>query len=117
MVTIKVIPAKYSSGNQELAVMQRIQESTLHSEPKHPGHKHVAQLLDHFYVENFGKTNLFIVLELLGPKVCGWGACFLPDLEYSQDMSRQLLLAVDYIHSLGIVHGGKSKKHFLSDST
>ncbi|KAF2658038.1 kinase-like protein [Lophiostoma macrostomum CBS 122681] len=101
LVTLKIIKAKHSQGNRELAVLQRLQQGSR----SHPGHRHIPQLLGHFYEGKIGNKNLFIVLELLGPRVLTVLDCREDLLEFSQQLSKQLLLAIDYLHSHGVVHG------------
>lgn len=105
-VSIKVIKAKFSDeNNQELLSLQRIQNA----ETQHPGHKYLPKLLDHFYHTMFGRRNLCLVLELLGPRLDN-ARSLQPGFRYSipsaRHISKQLLLAVDCLHTLGIVHGG-----------
>lgn len=105
IVSIKVIQAKDSNNNQELRILQYIQQA-----PSHPGRKHLPRLLDPFYEEKYGKKNLFLILELLGPEVSAFSDIdpnFLPSV--SRRVSQQLLLAIDCLHSYGIAHGGKLK--------
>ncbi|KAF2785948.1 kinase-like protein [Melanomma pulvis-pyrius CBS 109.77] len=100
-VCIKVLKAANSLNNQELRILQCIQQGA-----DHPGREYLPKLLNHFYEKLHSKTNLFIVLELLGPPLgqvyrrpCTYNSSF------SRRISKQLLLAVDCLHSHGIVHG------------
>lgn len=106
-VSLKVIRAENSENNLELRILQRIQQGTT----QHPGHKYLPRLLDHFYEGSAERRNLFLVLELLGPNVNDVMR-FRPKQRFNlssscRRISKQLLLAVDCLHSLGIVHGGK----------
>ncbi|KAF2105179.1 kinase-like domain-containing protein [Lophiotrema nucula] len=101
-VSIKVIKAAYSLDNRELRILQHIQQGA-----DHPGRKYLPRLLNHFDVCLGGKKNLFIVLELLGPplSLVHYRPCtYTPT--FSRRISQQILLAVDCLHSYGIVHGG-----------
>ncbi|KAF2241780.1 kinase-like protein [Trematosphaeria pertusa] len=104
-VSLKVIRAENSENNLELRILQRIQQGTT----QHPGHKYLPRLLDHFYEGSAERRNLFLVLELLGPNVNDVMR-FRPKQRFNlssscRRISKQLLLAVDCLHSLGIVHG------------
>lgn len=105
-MAIKVIRADHSENNQELRILQHLQKG----DTRHPGHKYLPRLLDYFYQSRRGRDNLFLVLELLGPPL-QTVIERLPDhnisLSRSRQISRQLLLAVDCLHSHRIVHGGK----------
>lgn len=78
---------------------------------EHEGRKHLPRLLDHFYKEGPNGNSLFLVLERLGPSLYAMLSECLPDSRFDisrcRRISRQLLLAVDYLHSCGIVHAGK----------
>jgi serine/threonine protein kinase len=111
IVSIKVIMAEDSHNNQELRILQHIQQG-----PCHLGREHLPQLLDYFYEERYGKKNLFLVLELLGPEVSAFTEIapeFVPSA--SRLFCKQLLLAIDCLHSYGIIHGGKlqHRNYFL----
>jgi serine/threonine protein kinase len=105
-VTIKAIRADCSESTKELRILQHIQKNAA----QHPGRKHLPELLDHFYEGSSEKKNLFLVLELLGPMVRDVVG-YLPGKRFSpssaSQLSRQLFLAIDCLHSQGIVHGGK----------
>jgi serine/threonine-protein kinase SRPK3 len=81
--------------------------------PDHPGYKHVVRMLDHFYHTSKNGEHLCIVMERLGPSIDrvnnfysrNWRTHFM-DLSQTRAVCRQLLLAVDYIHSCGVVNGG-----------
>jgi len=80
------------------------------SDTQHPGYKHIPRFLDHFYHDGLNGRSLCLVLERLGPTVefVGTNATnWRLDLSLSRQISRQLILAVDYLHNRGIVHGGK----------
>lgn len=79
-------------------------------DPNHPGRKHVSHLLDSFYHEGPNGRHLCVVLEWLGPKVSSVAErCpnYRLDGNLARRVSRQLLLAVDYLHSCGVAHGGR----------
>ncbi|PSN69045.1 kinase-like protein [Corynespora cassiicola Philippines] len=111
-VAIKVMAAKISEDNEELRILQSIQQNAT----QHPGRKHLPQLLDHFYEESRGNRHLFIVTELLGPPVMGITHmlpryCF--SLARARHIIKQLLLAVDCLHSIGIAHGDIYRENIL----
>ncbi|KAF2795404.1 kinase-like protein [Melanomma pulvis-pyrius CBS 109.77] len=109
-VSIKVIRAEHSENNKELRILQFIQENTT----QHPGHKYLPKLLDYFYQDGPGGKNLFLVLELLGPPASILFR-YLPKSSISscRQISRQLLLAIDCLHSHGIVHGDINANNIL----
>jgi len=86
-----------------------MQHLEANSDTQHPGYKHIPRLLDHFYHDGLNGRSLFLVLERLGPNIhfviheasTDWRL----DLSLSRQISRQLILAVDYLHNRGIVHG------------
>lgn len=116
-MSIKVVVARRSGGdNRELIILQAIKDR---GDPDHPGRKHVSQFLDSFYVDGPNGRHLCVVAELLGPKVSSVAeSC--PDYRLgghlARQVSRQLLLAVDYLHTCGIAHGGRAKILFQPSS-
>lgn len=105
-VSIKILDAESSAGdNRELGMLQHL-SNTGHS--SHPGSKHVAQLRDWFYHEGPNGKHLCLVLALLGPRlslVVERSENHRIDGKLARRISRQLLLATDYLHSIGIAHG------------
>ncbi|KAF2107310.1 kinase-like domain-containing protein [Lophiotrema nucula] len=101
-VSIKVFKAANSPDNRELRILQHIEQQS----PDHPGREYLPKYLRHFNVHRNGKTNRFIVLELLGPQLRQIHEQFHPyNPSFSRRVSKQLLLAIDCLHSYGIVHG------------
>jgi serine/threonine-protein kinase SRPK3 len=98
-----------SENNSELRILQHIQAQ----DTGHPGRKYLPQLLGHFYenkpASSAGERNLFLVLELLGPSLMDMKTCALATYSpyFYRRTTKQLLLAVDCLHSYGIVHGGR----------
>jgi len=107
-VTLKVVVAEKSGEvDHELRVLKHLKES---SDSSHPGHKHVFHLLDSFYLDGPNGRHLCLIFDVLGPKVSSVAErC--PDYRLAgclgHDISVQVLLAVNYLHSSGIVHGGE----------
>lgn len=100
-----VVSSNSESQNRELEILQHIKEK---GDPNHPGHKHVSQILDSFCHEG-PNGHLCIVMEVLGPKVSSvTDRCtnYRLDGHLARRVSKQLLLAVDYLHSCGVAHGG-----------
>jgi serine/threonine-protein kinase SRPK3 len=116
-VSIKAFVASRSGeDNRELVMLRAIRDR---GDPNHPGCKHVSQFLDSFYVEGPNGRYLCIVVEMLGLKALSVAdSCLNYRLggHLAWQVSRQLLLAIDYLHTCGIVHGGKIEvlfKHYL----
>ncbi|PQE30497.1 CMGC SRPK kinase protein [Rutstroemia sp. NJR-2017a WRK4] len=105
-VAIKIVVGNRSQAHHhELKILHSIMEN---GDPDHPGHKHVSHLLDSFYHEGPNGQHLCIVSEWLGPKVSSIAErCpnYRLDGNLARRVSRQLLLAVDYLHSCGVAHG------------
>ncbi|KAK0739484.1 kinase-like domain-containing protein [Apiosordaria backusii] len=105
-VTIKVVTAdKSDETSRELSVLQALKDR---GDPDHPGHKHVSHLLESFHIEGPNGRHLCAVLDLLGPTTSSVAdRCPNYRLEgnLARSVSRQLLLAVDYLHSVGVAHG------------
>jgi len=105
-ISIKTIAASDSSNNRELAILQCLNNG----DTQHPGYKHTPRLLDFFYYDSLSGRSLFLVIERLGPSLEFMMVEELVlymrfSLSLSRQVSRQLLLAVDYLHTCGIVHG------------
>lgn len=101
-VSIKILRADESKVSRELTAFRHLESC--------PG---VVQLLDHFLHQGPNGTHQCLVLELLGPSVNIIVADNFEDgdrleTEFVIKMSRKLLETVEYIHTLGYVHGGLS---------
>jgi serine/threonine protein kinase len=107
-VSIKVVVADKSEvENGELEILQYIRAN---GDPEHPGRNHILPLLDSFKHTGPNGQHLCVVLELLGAKtstVAEKCPNYRLDGNLARRVSEQLLLAVDYLHSCGIAHGGK----------
>ncbi|PWY93104.1 serine protein kinase [Aspergillus sclerotioniger CBS 115572] len=111
-------PAKCPLSNQEV-VLKIIQaaESDLTPEReildflngvrgKHPGHKHVVNLLDHFYHEGANGTHLCLVLPVMAGELQRLyvdGKRRLRARELRR-LAKELLQGVDFLHERGVVH-------------
>ncbi|KAK3896577.1 protein kinase dsk1 [Staphylotrichum tortipilum] len=105
-VTIKVVVAnKSDETSRELEILRALKER---GDPTHPGRKHITQLIDCFHHDGPNGRHLCLVLGLLGPKASSINdECpqYRLDGLVARSVSRQLLLAVDYLYSAGIAHG------------
>lgn len=107
-VAIKVATANRSDEtSRELYVLRALRDR---GDPNHPGQKHVLHLLDSFYVRGPNGRHICLVLNVLGSSVHSIADtsqnCRL-DGNLAHSLSRQLLQAVDYLHSAGVAHGGE----------
>lgn len=80
-------------------------------DPYHAGYSHVMHLLDSFNHSGPYGSRLCLITEVLGENVQQLAIKFqnnvLPITAVKQ-MTKQLLLGVDYLHSCGIIHTGQS---------
>ncbi|KGO75567.1 hypothetical protein PITC_098500 [Penicillium italicum] len=99
---IKILRGDSESGKSdtfELAILKRLSEGN----PNHTGYQHIACLLDHFM---YGR-HLCLVLEPMAENMKDF-CFFFEDIKIPNSVlkriTKQLLSALDYAHSLGIIH-------------
>ncbi|KAJ0422517.1 kinase-like domain-containing protein [Aspergillus carlsbadensis] len=100
-VALNILKADASENNQELATYLRL--SALNR--NHPGQRHVLELLDHFKHDGPNGTHLCLVLPVMisdGKEMTVTGRP--RNATYVRMISRQLLLGLNFLHSLNLVH-------------
>ncbi len=109
-MSIKIVVASLSDKqNHELEILEHLHANDL---PSHPGRSGVTQLLDSFFHEGPNGRHLCVVLELLGPSVSWVGEkskSYRLTADFARRVSGRIVEAVAYLHSRGIVHGGKQR--------
>ena len=95
-----------NEANRELMVLRHLNNTGCRD---HPGYKHVLRMLDEFHVDGPNGRHMCIVSDVVGPSVAyhPMKTTERPSGQLARSLSRQLLLAVDYLHKAGVVHGGK----------
>ncbi|KAF8465508.1 kinase-like domain-containing protein [Kalaharituber pfeilii] len=107
-VTLKILVADQSDEKscRELQILEHLRLNT--STFQHPGRKHIASLIDFFYINGPNGRHLALVLEPIGPMTTlvkeYYNGERLPG-KLAREVSRQLLLAVDYLHQSNVAHG------------
>ena len=98
------VAEKSGELDHELCILKHLNHS---SDNTHPGNKHIVHLLDHFYIDGPNGRHLCLIFDVLGPTVATLAQRHRLDGCLGRDISMQVLVAVDYLHSLGIVHGSE----------
>lgn len=90
----------------ERDIMRKLNEGDV----KHPGYSRVVHLLDFFVLEGMNGQHVCLVYKAMGESLENFQAK-MPDTKLPsvamKRVTRQLLEALDYTHSCGIVHTGK----------
>ncbi|KAL5044238.1 hypothetical protein BDW71DRAFT_199109 [Aspergillus fruticulosus] len=95
------IKADASKKDKELPVLLRLAAVNL----DHPGKGHVLELLDHFKHDGPNGTHLFLVLPVMISDGEGMTVNAKPhQAAYVQSISKQILLGLEFLHTLDIVH-------------
>jgi len=115
-VSIKILAADKSdeASCRELRILRHLAELNTHT--NHPGKKYLPTLKDHFYIHGPNGRHLALVTDVVGPTVSRVQErsnvnCLPRELAFMA--SKQVLLAVDYLHECGIAHGGAYGFHFF----
>ena len=103
-VSLKIVVAEKSwKLDNELRILKYLNES---NDSTHPGKKHVVHLLDSFYYDGPNGRHLCLIFDVIGQPLFSLMATRLNG-RVARNISTQVLLAVDYLHSSRIVHGGE----------
>lgn len=109
-VALKVL-ASGVSKDSELAILRHLKQSQLKVCTR-SGAEVIVDFLDYFQIEGPNGTHQCIVTEVLGPSlVADVEEVFDGDDAYPIELAKKLVLqalrGVAYLHSCGIIHGGK----------
>lgn len=102
-VTLKILKADVSSKSRERSILLHLSRT----DTNHPGKNHVLQLLDHFEHKGPNGVHVCLVFPFMmsdgeamtvreNPRCSG----------YVREVSKQILLGLNYLHGQGLIHGG-----------
>lgn len=102
-VTLKILKANISSNSRERSILLHLSKADTH----HPGKNHILQLLDQF--EHKGPNGLHLCLVF--PVMMSDGEAMTIREKprypgYVREISKQILLGLNYLHGQGLIHGG-----------
>ncbi|RAL11199.1 kinase-like protein [Aspergillus homomorphus CBS 101889] len=105
-VAIKILTSGcYGSDHDifELEILRHLRQAN----PNHPGHRHIPILLDDFTHEDPDGHHVCLVLEPMAEDLNSFSFFFegvkIPS-QIMKRITRQLLLALDYAHTAGVIH-------------
>jgi len=104
-VALKMTAA--SAGSKELDNLLKLEKI----EPRHPCHRYLSNLLDHFEHTQGSFTHTCLVFELLGESVKTFCRRFFPlnklPLGLNKIVARQMISLLDFLHNVfQFVHSG-----------
>ncbi|KAI9926334.1 hypothetical protein MW887_004098 [Aspergillus wentii] len=98
-VALKILKADASTNSNEASTLLELAESS------HPGKRHVIELLDSFTHDGPNGRHLCLVLPVMVSDGQGMADAGKPhQVGCVRAIARQLVLGLDFLHSLGIVH-------------
>ena len=107
-VALKILVAAVSEKSSESRILRALNSG----KPDHQGRAYVPSLLADFVINGPNGRHLYIVSEAAGYSVAqskeastNWKF----PVNVARAISAQALLGLDYIHSCGVVHGGRYK--------
>lgn len=106
-VALKILVAAASENSSEGKILRALGSG----HPEHPGRAYVLSLLDEFFVNGPNGRHLCVVSEAAGCSVAKskeTSTTWKFPANVARVIGARVLLGLDYIHSCGVVHGGKS---------
>ncbi len=104
-VALKIIMAEFSNDCSDLKMLQHLEQSS----SQHPGRRHVASLVDHFWIEGPNGSHVCLVSQVAGPPVSQLSQAQ-PQGKLIGDVAQKLALqatqGLAFLHSIGVGHGG-----------
>jgi serine/threonine-protein kinase SRPK3 len=110
-VALKIIAASVEQGCKELGVLRTLMKRRT----SHPRRNNVLSLLDSFTIEGPNGRHICLVLQVAGPRITSLG--YSPGAvagsrrlksELALKVVKQTVQALDFVHSQGFCHGGRS---------
>lgn len=109
-VALKVLAAAYSTGDEPSVAVRRLREYE-----RATGRGLFVLELERFFYASANGRHLCQVFPVLGPSLAALnGDKFLLRPSFVRPFSRQLVRAVDTMHSIGVCHGGESPPALFS---
>lgn len=105
-VSLKILTARASAQSKEAGILHHLHRGS----QDHPGQKLIMSSFDKFTLTGHNGDHTCLVNEALGPNVVDVKECFTCDLlplDIAKRVTFQLALGMSYIHSCGVIHGGK----------
>jgi serine/threonine-protein kinase SRPK3 len=105
-LAMKVLSAMAYSGVADLYELEILQYLAM-ANPRHPGHAHTLQLLDHFDHVGTGGTHRCLIFPVMGESLVTYVQKFRDNCVPAyilKRLTKQLLQAIDYAHSHGVIH-------------
>ena len=103
-VVLKILKANSSKDSEELNIFLHLSNPSF----EHPGSKHVLELLDHFEHDGPNGIHLCLVLPVMMSDGESMTVRDIPrQSSYVRAISQQILLGLDFLHGIGVIHGGK----------
>lgn len=105
-VAMKVLSAQCYSGQLdifELEILNQLREA----DPEHPGHPSIRHLIDAFEHEGPNGNHVCMIFPLMAQALYKFGQMFEPPTvpgNILKKFTKQVLAAIDYAHSQGIIH-------------
>lgn len=101
-VALKVLASEVSQNCPEVDILRRLRSS-----PEHSGKAYIMSLLDHFWIHGPNGSHLCVVSQVAGPSIKQFNR-YSGRLRASvaRKVALQVTMALDYVHSAGVVHGG-----------
>lgn len=106
-VSLKILQAQFSDSCSEAMIQDLLHKQ---GNPDHPGRAHLVAMLDEFCCDGPNGRHQCLVSELTGPNIPNVKGAMENQrfsVETAQNITAQLALGLAFIHSCGIVHGGK----------
>ncbi|EJU00372.1 kinase-like protein [Dacryopinax primogenitus] len=97
---LRAEPVLYDVLYKEVEILKRVRDA----DPTHPGYEHVVHLINDFHVNSVFGTHIAMLFPVFGQTLQPSWTSMLP-VRTLREVMKQLLLALDYLHSkCGVIH-------------
>ncbi|KAI9739288.1 MAG: hypothetical protein M1834_007501 [Cirrosporium novae-zelandiae] len=109
-VAIKIMKGEESSEDcLELGMLEKLKGI----KTEHPGYKHIAWALDHFWFKTYNGTHFCLVMPFVGPRVTDAWICNTLTGAFTRKIAYQTCQVLDFLHENGVGHGDMDSPNVL----